>query len=144
MTEAQIKHMVDRFLSWRLPQPWRPDGGISYTPPDLPPEVLANHPPVGTNLFDAGQTTAMVRHMIEGIPAATETVFAHVDALPRFLMFRDLRRHFARDLCVSLATHLVKNGVQPEMAQWVFRELSMAASELDGSGPRPIGTDANG
>jgi len=25
MTDEQIKYMVNRFLAWRLPQPWRPD-----------------------------------------------------------------------------------------------------------------------
>lgn len=67
MTEAQIKHMVDRFLGWRLPlETWRPDGGISYTRPNYHPSVDAT--PNGTNLFDADQATAMVRYMIEGLP----------------------------------------------------------------------------
>jgi hypothetical protein len=30
MTEAQIKHMVDRFLGWRLPETFNPDGGVSF------------------------------------------------------------------------------------------------------------------
>lgn len=69
MTEAQIKHMVDRFLGWKLPKHFRPDGGISfesmadqrYNPPVL-------REPVGTNLFDAMQATEMVRFMLEGLP----------------------------------------------------------------------------
>jgi hypothetical protein len=69
MTEEQIKHMVDRFLGWRLPDNFQPDAGISF-------KALYNehsaypmkHQPVGTNLFDAGQAAAMVRHMIEGLP----------------------------------------------------------------------------
>lgn len=32
MTEAQIKHMVDRFLMWKLPEHFNPDDGISFDP----------------------------------------------------------------------------------------------------------------
>lgn len=66
MTPAQIKHMVDRFLGWRLPQNWNPDGGISFTRPNYHPSVDAT--PTGTNLFDATQAAAMVRYMVEGMP----------------------------------------------------------------------------
>jgi hypothetical protein len=67
MSIAQIKHMVDRFLSWRLPENFNPDGGISYTRPNYAPNVEAT--PSGTNLFDVTQAEAMVRHMIEGLPS---------------------------------------------------------------------------
>lgn len=63
MTDQQVKHMVDRFLGWRLPKPWQPDNGISYAP------APADHGwPTGTNLFDADQATAMVRYIIEDAP----------------------------------------------------------------------------
>lgn len=69
MTEAQIKHMVDRFLMWKLPEHFSPDNGISF-------ERIAGangpHPfkrePSGTNLFDATQANTMVRYMLEGLP----------------------------------------------------------------------------
>lgn len=67
LAEAQIKHMVDRFLGWRLPQDFRPDAGISFTRPTYHPSVDAT--PSGTNLLDATQTDAMVRYMLDGIPA---------------------------------------------------------------------------
>lgn len=71
MNDAQIKHMVDRFLSWRLPEHFNPDGGISF-------ERIAGqngpHPfkrePVGTNLLSADQAKEMVLHMLEGLPDA--------------------------------------------------------------------------
>lgn len=66
MTEAQIKHMVDRFLGWKLPENFSPDAGISYARPNYAPSVDAT--PSGTNLFDAQQADAMVRYMIEGMP----------------------------------------------------------------------------
>jgi hypothetical protein len=77
MTEDQIKHMVRRFLGWRLPENFNPDAGISFKPEyNDSPQVMkmlgrdkpSRHEPVGTNLFDATQAEAMVRHMIEGLP----------------------------------------------------------------------------
>jgi len=72
MTEAQIKHMVDRFLGWKLPETFNPDGGVSFKRqenrhhhPDAPPFYPM---PTGTNLLDATQADAMVRHMIDGMP----------------------------------------------------------------------------
>lgn len=69
MTKEQIKHMVDRFLGWRLPEHFNPDCGISFkkTFNDHLPTPLKNEP-TGTNLFDAVQATEMVRYMLEGLP----------------------------------------------------------------------------
>lgn len=69
VTEAQIKHMVERFLSWKLPDTFCPDGGISFDPvfnKGTPYE--ARHEPVGTNVLTASEADAMVRHMVEGLP----------------------------------------------------------------------------
>ena len=73
MTDEQIKHMVNRFLAWRLPENFRPDAGISFKPTfnDHLPEPM-KHNPIGTNLFDSTQAEAMVRHMIEGLPVLTQ------------------------------------------------------------------------
>jgi len=71
LTDAQIKHMVDRFLSWRLPENFNPDCGISFkrTHSEQSSWGPQKYEPSGTNLFDAEQATAMVRHMIEGMPS---------------------------------------------------------------------------
>jgi hypothetical protein len=62
MSEEQIKHMVQRFLAWRLPANFSPDAGISFKPP------FSEHAqPIGTNLLDATQAEAMVRYMLEGM-----------------------------------------------------------------------------
>lgn len=69
MTDAQIKHMVDRFLGWQLPENFNPDGGISFQ--RIGNEGTAHaydRRPSGTNLFDATQADVMVRHMIEEMP----------------------------------------------------------------------------
>jgi hypothetical protein len=67
MTDDQIKRMVLRFLQWRLPADFAPDGGISFKATFN--EHTAHpmrHEPVGTNLFNAVQAEAMVRHMLGG------------------------------------------------------------------------------
>jgi hypothetical protein len=70
MTDEQIKYMVDRFLGWRLPENFSPDAGISFKPTfnDHMPHGPQKYNPRGTNLFDAQQAQAMVRHMVEGMP----------------------------------------------------------------------------
>lgn len=66
MTEDQIKKMAERFLTWRLPEDFNPDGGISFkkTYNDLTDHPM-KHEPTGTNLFNFEQAIAMVRHMAE-------------------------------------------------------------------------------
>lgn len=73
MTEEQIKHMAERFLGWKLPKDFCPDGGISFEP-EFNKEWMARegkppmrHEPIGTNLFDYTQAIEMVRHMVEGM-----------------------------------------------------------------------------
>lgn len=73
MNEAQVKHMVNRFLAWRLPDNFAPDAGISFkrTYNEHTPWP-GKHEPIGTNLLDAAQAAAMVRHLIEGLPRPGE------------------------------------------------------------------------
>ena len=71
LTEKQIKHMVDRFLGWRLPEDFNPDCGTQFdadAAKKLNPRN-ARYEPTGTNVFDAQQATAMVRYMIDGLPS---------------------------------------------------------------------------
>lgn len=67
MTEEQVLKMVERFLGWRLPYDFDPDGGISFQKPqELYP--LVENPrhlwPTGTNLLDAEQARAMVEYLL--------------------------------------------------------------------------------
>ena len=70
--EGRIKHMVDRFLQWKLPENFNPDGGISFTKMrnEKSPWPAKNEP-VGTNLLDAMQAEEMVRYMLDGIASAS-------------------------------------------------------------------------
>lgn len=74
LTDDQIRHMVDRFLAWRLPEDFSPDDGITFKA-EFNAEYMASlgkppmrHEPQGTNLLDARQAEAMVRHMVAGLP----------------------------------------------------------------------------
>ena len=71
MNDKQIKHMVDRFLGWKLPDDFMPDGGIKFTPPQ---NTAPHWWPVGTNVFTATQAEAMIRHLAQGIPPSDELV----------------------------------------------------------------------
>ena len=62
ITEEQIEYMVNRFLSWKLPENFNPDGGIGFKKTH---NVVGLY---GTNLFDATQADAMVRYLTSGLP----------------------------------------------------------------------------
>lgn len=57
MTKEQLDRLVDRFLSWRLPQDFAPDGGITF-------KRSTHLWPVGTNLLTAHQAKAMLEHIL--------------------------------------------------------------------------------
>lgn len=78
LNNTHIKHMVDRFLQWKLPEHFNPDGGISFERDyNQSTPRPAKHEPVGTNLFTAEQAAEMVRFMLEGLalsaPQPTDT-----------------------------------------------------------------------
>ena len=52
--------MVGRFLAWKLPKDFAPDGGISFKESAWWPS--------GTNLLHAGQAKEMLEHAIGGAP----------------------------------------------------------------------------
>lgn len=62
-----VPMLVDRFLAWKLPEDFAPDGGISFT------LISKDHPewwPTGTCLLNAPQATAMFEYLL-GIDGAT-------------------------------------------------------------------------
>lgn len=56
--------MVSRFLGWRLPDSFNPDGGIKFTPPGLDGCGYIQNWPSGTNLLTAEEARAMLRHVL--------------------------------------------------------------------------------
>ncbi len=72
LSSNQIKHMVERFLQWRLPENFNPDAGISFKPlyNEQAPWGPSKHEPVGTNLFDYAQTEEMVKFILKDLPVS--------------------------------------------------------------------------
>lgn len=66
MDDKIIPHLVARFLSWKLPPDFHPDAGISFVPDynNGTPQG-GRHEPTGTNLLNAEQAFAMVRHLLD-------------------------------------------------------------------------------
>jgi len=65
MTDAEIKQMVSRFLAWKLPPDFSPDGGITFKATfneNTPWPMRAE--PSGTNLLNFPQAEAMIRHIL--------------------------------------------------------------------------------
>lgn len=70
--DGQIKHMVQRFLSWKLPENFNPDGGVSFKKTfNEHTSHPMKHEPCGTNLLNAIQAEAMIRHLLVGLPPAS-------------------------------------------------------------------------
>jgi hypothetical protein len=96
MTDAQIKHMVDRFLGWKLPADFNPDCGIHFddeAAKNLNP-INSRYEPSGTNVFDAQQATAMVRFMIEGLSATLSKVKSETDIVQEMQLQASLPSSF--------------------------------------------------
>ena len=67
MTDDMIEQAVTRFLSWKLPKDFHPDGGVVFIPTkgrgyDSP------HWPCGTNLLNSQQARDMLRHVLAAAP----------------------------------------------------------------------------
>ncbi|WP_265440185.1 hypothetical protein [Bradyrhizobium sp. SEMIA] len=124
LSEDQIKHMVDRFLGWRLPEDFSPDGGITFKRLEnrhRHPEASPLYPmPSGTNLFDATQAEAMVRHMIEGLPLQSPARLAAADVIEREA--HENVSDPADDLTVPLAIRLAEVGVERDKRHRVAME----------------------
>ena len=67
MTEDQVKYMVERFLQWKLPKSFNPDGGIEFKRTVESGGGTFFNAPIGTNLFSFTEAKEMVEFMIEGL-----------------------------------------------------------------------------
>jgi len=65
MKDQEIKQIVSRFLAWKLPPDFSPDGGISFKADfnENTPHPM-RHEPSGTNLLNYQQAEAMIRHIM--------------------------------------------------------------------------------
>jgi hypothetical protein len=73
-SQPDFKRMVERFLTWKLPEDFNPDGGVHFEPyGNLGTPHEYRRKPTGTNLFNATQAEAMVRYMLDGLPKSLQT-----------------------------------------------------------------------
>lgn len=56
--QVDVSHMVDRFIGWKFPDNFNPDGGIRFTPP-----TKWGGWPTGTNMLDAVQAKEMFEYV---------------------------------------------------------------------------------
>ena len=63
--------MVNRFLAWKLPADFNPDGGITFAKEynHASPVGVQIREPSGTNLLDADQAREMLEAVIQPAPA---------------------------------------------------------------------------
>lgn len=97
MTDEQIKHMIDRFLGWRLPENFNPDGGVSFQKigNEGTPHAYAREPS-GTNLFDATQAQAMIRYLVDGMPLTAPAPDEAASELTAMTKERDAFRNMTK------------------------------------------------
>ena len=78
MTETNVddalKTMAERFLAWKLPDDFNPDGGISFTPlSNVGTPFEYKHQPTGTNLLNYTQAIGMLTHITRGLAITDDT-----------------------------------------------------------------------
>lgn len=64
---STIDEMVNRFLAWKLPDDFHPDGGVKFDRPPYP--FPAPQWPSGTNLLTAQQAKDMLTHVLGDVLA---------------------------------------------------------------------------
>lgn len=101
--EEAINQMVNRFLGWKLPENFMPDGSISFEP-ELNKEYLAKqgkppmrNEPSGTNLFDAIQAKEMIRYILgssfkEAEQRVAREIFTELLKIAAAGEYEDMRR----------------------------------------------------
>lgn len=62
---VELDEMTNRFLAWKLPADFAPDGGVART------ESFSEHTS-GTNVLNYDQAREMLRHVVSECPAATD------------------------------------------------------------------------
>jgi hypothetical protein len=61
-----IQHITERFLGWKLPEDFAPDGGISFEPLfNKGTKYEMRHEPSGTNLLNYDQAYKMVEYCLD-------------------------------------------------------------------------------
>lgn len=92
--KQMVSKMVDRFLSWTLPDDFGPDAGISFDPVYKEKWGM----PVGTNLLTADQARDMILHLIgDGLYIDNGAITDECPPEPVAYMFPSDLDRFAED-----------------------------------------------
>lgn len=122
LTPEQVKHMVDRFLGWKLPDDFQPDGGVVFAKTiHFGSAHEHTFEPVGTNLLTATQAEAMVRYMLEGLPVSSRLILDPVairrdalqEAVEAVQWFVNVKNFTAADVIARIS----KLALQPVPSQ---------------------------
>ena len=104
-----IDELVNKFLGWKLPKDFAPDGGIVF-------DKHQNHhfTPIGTNLFTADQAKQMFEYLLEGEPLTLDKIYTnnerHKGLVKRLLIQLEI------DIELDKATQLC-NAFHAEISQ---------------------------
>lgn len=84
MTKEQaIDALVNRFLGWKLPANFNPDGGITFKAEyNEHTDHPMRHEPVGTNLFDYSQAKQMIEHLLADEAPLVALLTPEMDDVP--------------------------------------------------------------
>lgn len=100
---VDIAVMVNRFLGWRVPDDFTPDGGVIFKPIEHPDDatVRENCWPTGTNLLSATQAKAMFEYVLAGsmasVPDFVHKALASADEMLDSLGYAHTDLRAARD-----------------------------------------------
>ena len=112
MDALTLQEMARRFLRWKLPEDFRPDGGVSFDQ-----SYLSAHGPTGTNLLTFVQSLAMVRHLVDGAevrPSHSPIPVVDEEMILRFIKAQD---DFHRGKEMSYRTDGVRTGLEAALSK---------------------------
>jgi hypothetical protein len=121
-----IEALVDRFLAWKVPPTFGPDGGITFKPSNgMSREQAYAQPgwwPIGTNLFTATEARQMLEHLL-GTPTRTWCIAKQHPERAEVSMFTTSSEHAAKEY---------------ERLGWTVREVGALPADVP-EARRPLG-----
>ena len=108
MMTKTIDELVNRFLRWKLPEGFSPDGGISFKRiPDFPELNKWEYEPVGTNLFTAVQAKEMFEYCLKEEPVVLNNMSNTPEQVAKYTrqnspdISKELSEHFKPQALLS-------------------------------------------
>lgn len=104
MEKKPIDMMVDRFLGWKLPADFAPDGGISFKR-DFNEHTAypMKNEPIGTNLLTAIQAKEMLEYVLDGGGATEVKMFTADEVAEAVVTGNKVMVDMLEELCTRVA-----------------------------------------